>query len=126
MTTVLIVEDDEPIRAMLRTWLEGEGYAVAATGSGAQVVPLVEAQSPDVLLLDLMLPERDGVSLLVDLAQVVKRPPVLVISAYASQAQGEALVAPWPETEYLAKPLDLVELSARVQAMTMKKAQERP
>ncbi|MFO8082128.1 MAG: response regulator [Armatimonadota bacterium] len=64
---VLIVEDDEPIRRFLRTSLKNNGYRLLETESGKQALTLVSSHMPDLIILDLGLPDIDGVELIEDL-----------------------------------------------------------
>lgn len=114
MARLLVVEDDSDIQSMFRTVLESEGYEVVTIADGGEVVAAVAQYQPDGILLDVMLPTLDGVSVLKELALLPHRPPVLVVSAYAAQTGGEAAVAPWPDTAYLAKPIELDGLLAAV------------
>lgn len=113
---LLIVEDDTDVRLMLRSVLEHEGYHVNVLDDGMHIREAVTAHAPDAILLDVMMPVRDGVGALTDLSRVPTRPPVLVLSAYLPQDKGEALVAPWG-AEYLAKPFDLETLFVRLAAL---------
>ena len=119
MPKLLLVEDDPSVADMLETVLESAGYTVTTLGNGTQVRATVEVIQPDVIVLDLMMPEQDGVTALSDLSTLTRRPPVLVVSAYLPQVQGEQLVAPWGAA-FLAKPMDLYAadgLLARVAAL---------
>ena len=62
--TILIVEDDERIRSLMRTVLAGAGYATLETGNAATAVSMLASHSPDLMVLDLGLPDRDGQELL--------------------------------------------------------------
>jgi CheY-like chemotaxis protein len=82
--TVLIAEDNASCRAELREWLERDGVfdVVAETDDGAEVVPAVETHAPDLVLLDLRLPNRDGLEILEALAARTDPPTVAVLTAY--------------------------------------------
>jgi CheY-like chemotaxis protein len=78
-----VVEDDEATRAVLNRMLVGEGWAVSTAANGLEALERVEAARPDLILLDLMMPEMDGFDFLVELH---KRPgaaeiPVVVVTA---------------------------------------------
>ena len=66
-TRLLVVDDDASVRAMLREYLEGHGFAVAEAGGGAQMREQIEAELPDVVLLGIRLPGEDGLTLCRDL-----------------------------------------------------------
>ncbi len=82
---ILIVEDDEPLRAMWRTALRLEGFDVIEAGDGLEALKLIESTQPDLVVLDIGLPHVDGVSVRQDLAAQVfsRRIPVVVITGSA-------------------------------------------
>jgi signal transduction histidine kinase/CheY-like chemotaxis protein len=82
-TRVLLVDDDKDQRERLRGWLEGEQWAVQESGNGREALSRLQADKPDVILLDLMMPEMDGFAVV---AALQKEPrwrdiPVIVITA---------------------------------------------
>ena len=79
--TILIVEDDERIRNLMRTVLTGAGYATLETGKAATAVSMLASHSPDLMLLDLGLPDRDGQELLSDIRTWSSVPVVVASSA---------------------------------------------
>jgi DNA-binding response OmpR family regulator len=113
MPSVLIVEDERDIREILRRYLEREGFAVITTGSGAEALRLLDTSTPDLLLLDLGLPDIDGLEIL----QAAKpRVPVLVLTARAStddRIRGLRLGA----DDYVVKPFSPTEVVLRVRAV---------
>lgn len=111
--TLLLAEDDQGVSTLLRMLLDAEGYQVIAVPTGRDVVALIRGYAPDGVLLDLMMPERDGVQTLSAIKGLARRPPVLVISAKLEQAEGTAYVAPWGAA-FLAKPFSIEALSAAV------------
>ncbi len=82
--TVLIVDDEEGIRQSLGDILEDEGYEVLSTEDAAHAMRIIEADNPDLVFLDIWLPDRDGIELLEELR--IKRPtlPVVMISGHAT------------------------------------------
>ena len=109
---VLIVEDDVHIRRLLRVALERAGHAVAEAGTAREGLSLVDIDKPDAVLLDLGLPDRDGLELI----QLIKaRCPasVLVVSAREDTAEKVAALDLGAD-DYLTKPFDTEELLARV------------
>jgi two-component system, response regulator PdtaR len=94
--TVLIAEDDHDFRGELREWLERDGVfaIVAATDDGSEVAEAVERHDPDLVLLDLRLPNRDGLEILEALAERSDPPAVVVLTAFPTldaQALAERL-----------------------------------
>jgi DNA-binding response OmpR family regulator len=112
---VLIVDDDPSIRAMLREYLHGHGYAVAEAASGAQMRQCIEADLPDVVLLDLRLPGEDGLSLAKYLRE---RYDVGIIMVTASGDVIDRVVGlEVGADDYLPKPFDPRELLARLKSV---------
>jgi DNA-binding response OmpR family regulator len=116
MGTVLVVEDEREIRELLRRYLERAGHAVLSTGSGAEALRMVEESAPDLVLLDLGLPDLDGTELLREVRQDGRRTPVLVLTARAGvddRIRGLSLGA----DDYVTKPFSPTELVLRVAAV---------
>lgn len=107
--TVLVVDDEAPIRALLRTALEGAGYRVLLAACAAEALEL--AGVPHVVLLDLGLPDRDGLELVAPFRD--KGVAVVVISARDSTAQKVAALDRGAD-DYVIKPFDTDEVLARV------------
>jgi len=115
---VLVVEDDASIRHLLEQVLRDAGYSVSTASNGAQALQFLSTGSPELLLLDLMMPDMNGWELLRciatcgDLAAV----PVLVVSAAGANGLSEAqdLGAP----AFLPKPFDIDELLGEVDRLT--------
>jgi DNA-binding response OmpR family regulator len=112
---VLIVEDDDALARVIADNLRFAGYDVNSTGDGNEALSRLRTFQPDLILLDLMLPNRNGFELCGVLRQG-GRTPVVILSARAQKAdklRGLALGA----DDYLTKPFDLDELLARIQAV---------
>lgn len=113
--TILLVEDDPHIRRFVRTALEGEGCRVAESDTMSQGLIEAGTRKPDLVILDLGLPDGDGRQFVQDL-RTWSSMPVLVLSARAAeQDKIEALDA--GADDYLTKPFAVGELQARVRAM---------
>ncbi|HVT91262.1 MAG TPA: response regulator transcription factor [Bryobacteraceae bacterium] len=113
---ILVVEDEKRIQDFLSRGLESAGYAVDVTGSGATAVEFVHATEYDLIILDLMLPDMDGLSVLQKIRNRKVSPPVLILSArdgIDDRVKGLELGA----DDYLVKPFAFVELLARVRAL---------
>ncbi len=109
---VLIVDDEPHIRRLLHGTLTRAGYAVIEAGSARQAIAEAEAHAPDVVLLDLGLPDRDGMEL-VPLLRQRSKAAVLVVSA--RDATDEKVAAlDLGAIDYVTKPFDTEELLARV------------
>ena len=110
--TILIVDDEPHIRRLLHGTLTRADYRVSEAGSARQALAEIETSAPDVVLLDLGLPDRDGLELL-PLIQQKSKAAVLVVSA--REATDEKVAAlDLGAIDYVTKPFDTEELLARV------------
>ncbi|WP_128895698.1 response regulator transcription factor [Longirhabdus pacifica] len=119
--TILLVEDDVSISEMVTQYLENEGYSIHHAFNGSEAEHKLQHHQYDIIILDVMLPEKGGLQLLQDLRQhsVV---PVLMMSAKGSDVD-KALGLGFGADDYLAKPFSLIELLARVNALIRRYAQ---
>lgn len=114
-TRLLVVDDDPSVRAMLREYLEGHGFAVAEAGSGAQMRERIESEVPDAVLLDVRLPGEDG---LVLARYLREHHDVGIIMVTASGDVVDRVVGlELGADDYVAKPFDLRELLARLKSV---------
>ncbi|MGH8491646.1 MAG: two-component system response regulator KdpE [Moraxellaceae bacterium] len=111
-TSVLIVEDDLPIRRFLKNTLEAEDFTVFETGLGHEGLQLAATRKPELLILDLGLPDMDGLDVIRDL-RGWNRLPVLVLSARDAETEKVAALDAGAD-DYLVKPFGTAELLARV------------
>jgi len=112
---VMVVDDEPGIRRSLRFLLEREGYGVIEAGSGREAIELCKQHRPDLITMDVLLPDASGFNVLEELKN---RPstadiPVVMVSVVDDRERGEALGA----SGYVTKPVDLRELSLRVRAL---------
>ncbi|MGL5860301.1 MAG: response regulator transcription factor, partial [Phycicoccus sp.] len=114
---VLLVEDEDPMREMLTAALRHEGFEVLATGSGREAVDLVRVDSPDVVVLDVNLPDIDGFTVCRRLRQSGADLPVLFLTARDARADLRAGFGEGAD-DYLTKPFSLEELALRLRALT--------
>ena len=112
---LLVVDDDPSIRAMLREYLEGHGYAVGEAGSGAQMREQLEADLPDAVLLDVRLPGEDGLVLARYLRERYDLGLIMVTASgdIVDRVVGLEVGA----DDYVTKPFDLRELLARLKSV---------
>ena len=112
---VLVVEDDPSIAIGLRINLESEGYVVHVAEDGDAGLELARTIEPDLIVLDLMLPKRNGLEVLHDLRVEGRTMPIIILSAKAGEMDKVAGLELGAE-DYVAKPFSLAELLARVRA----------
>jgi DNA-binding response OmpR family regulator len=114
---VLVIEDEKKTASFIRKALQTEGYAVDVCHNGEEALATASATPYDAIVLDIMLPGRDGLSILRRWRQSDNRVPVLLVSARGEvNERVEGLDA--GADDYLPKPFALVELAARVRALT--------
>ncbi len=113
---ILVVEDEKRIADFLTRGLQGAGYAVDAAPNGATALEFIHATDYDLVVLDIMLPDIDGLTILGKIRNRKAGPPVLILSARGAvddRVKGLELGA----DDYLTKPFAFVELLARVRAL---------
>ena len=115
MATILIVEDEPKLAALEADYLAAAGYATHRIEDGLQVVPWVRANAPDLILLDLMLPGRDGLEICRELRAFTDVPVVMVTARVEEIDRLVGLEA--GADDYVCKPFSLRELVARVKAI---------
>jgi two-component system KDP operon response regulator KdpE len=111
-TTVLVVEDELPIRQLLRTTLELEGYRVTEASTAREAEALAASRPIDVFLIDLGLPDSDGLTLIRSLRAWTQN-PVLVLSARSQEHQKVAALDAGAD-DFVSKPFGVAELHARL------------
>ena len=113
--TVLLVEDERRLRELVRSYLERAGFAVLSTESGAEAITLAAAASPDLVVLDLRLPDVPG-EIVAEELRSAGPTPILMLTAKSSQEdriRGLELGA----ADYVTKPFSPRELVLRIQAV---------
>lgn len=115
-STILVVDDYSDNRMMLAAWLRAKGYRVVEAQDGREGVLQANRSNPDLILMDLAMPELDGISATRQIRQrrTFSRTPIFAISAYATHdVKDDALAAGC--TEVFSKPLDLASLLGKIQ-----------
>lgn len=112
---VLVVDDEPQIRRFLDIGLRAQGYRTALAGSGAEGLAAAAAQRPDLVILDLGLPDRDGLDVLREFRDW-STVPVIVLTVRADEAQKVALLDAGAN-DYITKPFGVQELMARVRVL---------
>ena len=112
---ILLVDDDEKLRKLLKEYLEDYGFEVLLLADGLSVLETIHEESPDLLILDIMMPKKDGLEVLRDIRREITI-PVIMLTAKGEDADrivGLELGA----DDYLPKPFNPRELLARMKAV---------
>ncbi|GAA0773998.1 response regulator [Castellaniella ginsengisoli] len=117
---ILVVEDEPKLAEVLRTYLLAAGYEARCEGDGLAVMPLISEWSPDLVLLDLMLPGRDGLELCRDIRSRTSI-PVIMVTARTEEID-RLLGLELGADDYICKPYSPREVVARVKAVLRRSA----
>jgi two-component system KDP operon response regulator KdpE len=120
---VLVVDDEAPMRRLLRTSLGVQGYLVLEAATGAAALEAVARERPDVVLLDLGLPDMDGVEVIRRLRAAGSKVPVVVLSSRGEE-RGKVEALDLGADDYVTKPFGMAELVARLRAALRHRVQE--
>jgi DNA-binding response OmpR family regulator len=118
---VLIIDDDEKLRKLIKEYLEDYGFSVHAVPDGRFLMETLREQDPDVILLDLMLPYRDGLDLLSEV-RAAGDTPVIMLTAKGEDAD-RIVGLEMGADDYVPKPFNPRELLARIRAVLRRRAQ---
>ncbi|MFP3974685.1 MAG: winged helix-turn-helix domain-containing protein [Chloroflexota bacterium] len=122
MNKLLVVEDESALLEVLRYNLEGEGYAVVTASDGAQALDIARAESPDLIILDVMLPQLDGF----EVCRILRKDmnmPILMLTVKDEEVD-KVLGLELGADDYMTKPFSMRELKARVKAMLRRSASQ--
>jgi len=126
-STILVVDDYSDNRTLLSTWLRAKGYKVLEARDGKEGLLQANRSNPDLILMDLAMPEMDGIEATRQIRQrrVLSRTPIFAISAYATHdVKDDALAAGC--TEVFCKPLDLATLLGKIELTLEQQTSGRP
>ena len=115
MATVLVVEDEGKLRELVRSDLDRAGFSVLSTGSGAEAVTMAAAAAPDLVVLDLGLPDVPGETVARELRAVATVPIVMLTAKSAEEDRIAGLEM--GADDYVTKPFSPRELVSRIQAL---------
>jgi len=121
---ILVVDDDAKIVQLVRTYLEREGFPVVTARDGVAALAAIREHRPRLVVLDLMLPELDGVAVMRTVREE-SNVPILMLSARGSTADRVYGINEGAD-DYLAKPFSPAELVVRVKAIMRRAEQRRP
>lgn len=112
--TILIVDDEKEIRDLIEIYLSNEGYETIKASNGVEALELVDKHHVDLIILDIMMPKKDGIQACMELRKT-KNMPVIMLSA-KSQDMDKILGLTSGADDYLTKPFNPLELIARVKS----------
>ena len=114
-TKILVVDDEISICELLRTYFENEGYEVKTANDGAEGVTFFKMYEPDLVLIDIMLPRKDGWQVCREIREISSK-PIIMISA-KGEVFDKVLGLELGADDYITKPFDMKELSARIKSV---------
>src|SRR5262245_35668015 len=120
--TIMVVDDEGKLRDMIRVYLEQEGYRVVDAANGREALYVARIEKPDLIILDLMMPEMGGYDFMRAFAKEAETPVIMLTARVEDQDKivGLELGA----DDYLAKPFNVRELIARVRAVLRRTQKE--
>ena len=114
--TILVVDDFDDTRLLLRTWLERRGFRVVEAENGIQAINQAEAESPDLIIMDMQMPGLDGLSATRRIRKSHDSVPILAVSAYgAEQYRDLALAAGC--NDYVSTPFEPATLEGIIRSL---------
>lgn len=120
---ILVVDDEPPIRKLLRVGLTAEGYAMVEAGNAEQAIALVASEKPDLILLDLGLPDMSGHDLLERWRSELVELPIVILSSRTDET-GIVRALELGADDYLTKPFGMRELAARIRVALRHRLQQ--
>ena len=114
-TKILIVDDDPNINDLLKLYFESEGYEVKTVTDGAEGVSYFKMYEPDLVLLDIMLPKKDGWQVCREIREISSKPFIMVTAK--GEVFDKVLGLELGADDFIVKPFDMKELSARIKAV---------
>ncbi len=110
---ILIVDDDLHIQRLYREELGEEGYEIVVAGTGKEALELFEKENPDIVILDILMPDIDGISLLRMMKEQRPKIPIIMSTAYDYRDD----FAVWASEAYTVKSADLTELKKTIKSL---------
>ena len=114
-TKILVIDDDSNICEMLRLYFENEGYEVKCALDGYEGISYFKLYEPDLVLLDIMLPQKDGYQVLREIREVSSKPVIMITAK--GEVFDKVLGLELGADDFVVKPFDMKELSARMKAV---------
>ena len=112
---ILVVDDDPNISDLLKVYFENEGYDVKTASDGVEGLSFFKIFEPDLVLLDIMLPKKDGWQVCREIREMSSKPVIMITAK--GEVFDKVLGLELGADDFLVKPFDMKELSARVKAV---------
>jgi len=112
---ILAIDDDANICELLKLYLEKEGYEVKTASDGVEGIKQFKFSEPDLVLLDIMLPQKDGWQVCREIREISNKPIIMITAKY--EVFDKVLGLELGADDFVVKPFDMKELSARVKAV---------
>jgi two-component system response regulator RstA len=122
--TILLVEDDESLAKWVADYLDNQGYTTHVCERGDKVVTMVKSLNPDIVLLDVMLPGQDGISVCRELRQFYNHPIIMLTAR--DEEMDEVIGLEVGASDYVIKPVRPRALLARIKAMLRASGESKP
>ncbi len=113
---ILVVDDDSHIQRLYKEEFEEEGYEVVIASNGQEAIELFDREAPDIVTLDILLPDIDGIRLLRQMKEKNPKVPIIMSTAYDYRDD----FAVWASEAYIVKSSDLDELKATIKNLMNK------
>ena len=113
---ILVVDDDLHIQRLYKEEFEEEGYEVVVASNGKEAIELFDSEVPDIVTLDILLPDIDGIRILRQMKEKNPKIPIIMSTAYDYRDD----FAVWASESYIVKSSDLDELKATIKKMLTK------
>jgi DNA-binding response OmpR family regulator len=110
---ILVVDDDMHIQRLYKEELEEEGYEVVIASNGEEAIKLFDTETPDIVTLDILLPDIDGIRLLRQMKEKNPKIPIIMSTAYDYRDD----FAVWASEAYIVKSSDLEELKSTIKKL---------
>jgi two-component system alkaline phosphatase synthesis response regulator PhoP len=122
--TVLVIDDNERLRTLVKSYLAQEGYRVVTAADGREALFVARHERPDLIILDIMMPEMDGYEF-IRLHRKEKETPIIMLTAKLDEAD-TVLGLELGADDYITKPFSMRVLAARVRAVLRRRGQSVP
>ena len=122
-TPLLVVDDEPPIRRLLRTSLGAEGFEVLEADTAEKAFAVIEARKPEIVILDLGLPDQDGLDVIRRIRRSGSKLPIVVLSSRGDE-RGKVEALELGADDYVTKPFGIAELVARIRTALRHRFQE--